>query len=114
MVCGVDTWVWLPSVASSAGGVTTGAVNTLNGLTNLVKGILIKKVFNQLLLAIAVTAKYTASLSPFICCKNTLSLSKSSKVPGLSSFVFWTLVIVTPFIEFVTNWTLNLGSNLLT
>nr|WP_318035698.1 hypothetical protein [Mycoplasmopsis synoviae] len=70
--------------------------------------------FNQLLLAIAVTAKYTASVSPFICCKNTLFLFKSSKVPGLSSFVFSTLVIVTPFVAFVTNTAGNLGSNLLT
>ncbi|MFL1028497.1 hypothetical protein ACJOMT_03615 [Mycoplasmopsis synoviae] len=86
-------------------------------LTNLFKGILIKKVFNHPLLATAVTAKYTASVSPWICCKNTLSLSfftKSSKVPGLSCVLLWTLVIVTPSIEFVTNATLYFGSNLLT
>ncbi len=71
------------------------------------------------MLATAVTAKYTASVSPWICCKNTLSLSKSSKVPGLSSLSlfclsFWTLVIVTPSLASVTNSALNLGSNLLT
>nr|WP_233185479.1 hypothetical protein [Mycoplasmopsis synoviae] len=115
MVCGVDVWVWLPSVASSAGRVTTGAVNTLNGLTNLVNGILTSTVFNQLLLAIAVTGKYTASVSPWICCKNTLFLffTKSSKVPGLSCVSLWTLVKATPFFS-VTNAALNLGSNLLT
>ncbi|MFL1058393.1 hypothetical protein ACJONP_03690 [Mycoplasmopsis synoviae] len=41
-------------------------------------------------------------------------LSKSSKVPGLSWTLFVTLDIVTPFIAFVTNTALNLGSNLLT
>ncbi|WP_407005320.1 hypothetical protein, partial [Mycoplasmopsis synoviae] len=78
-----------------------GALNGVIGLTNLVKGILIKKVFNQLLHAIAETAKYTASLSHFICCKNTLFLFKSSKVPGLSYVPLSNLVIVTPFFEFV-------------
>ncbi|MFL0972952.1 hypothetical protein ACJOMT_03545 [Mycoplasmopsis synoviae] len=114
MVCGVDVWVWLPSVASSAGRVTTGAVNTLNGLTNLVNGILIRKVFNHPLLAIAETAKYTALVSPWICCKNTLLLySKSFKLPILSCVPLWTLVKATPFFS-VTNAALNLGSNLLT
>ncbi|MFL1058487.1 hypothetical protein ACJONP_04215, partial [Mycoplasmopsis synoviae] len=82
MVCGVVTWVWLPSVASSAGGVTTGAVNTLNGLTNLVKGILIKKVLNQPLLVTPLTAKYTELESPLTCCKNSLLFyRKSFKLP---------------------------------
>ncbi|WP_318035612.1 hypothetical protein [Mycoplasmopsis synoviae] len=119
MVCGDDCevespWASCVSVASSAGGVTTGAVNTLIGLTNLVKGILIKKVFNQPLLVTPLTAKYTAVESPWTCCKNPLLLyRKSFKLPILSCVPLWTLVKATPFFS-VTNAALNLGSNLLT
>ncbi|MFL1059757.1 hypothetical protein ACJONO_05460 [Mycoplasmopsis synoviae] len=51
MVCGDDCeaespWASCVSVASSAGGVTNGGINTVTGFTNLVNGIVIRKVFN--------------------------------------------------------------------
>ncbi|UBX97240.1 hypothetical protein K6989_02505 [Mycoplasmopsis synoviae] len=107
------SWPWVVC-PSWVGAASLWAWNSVKCLTNLVNGILIKKVFNQPWLVTPLTAKYTALESPLTCCKNPLLLyRKSFKLPILSCVLFWTLVKATPFV-FNTNEAGNLGSNLLT